>query len=269
MSAGRKTIVITGASDGIGAAAARSLANDNDVVIIGRSPEKTRSIADELGVRSFTADFSRFDDVRNLAEQLQQLDRIDVLVNNAGFLAGKRERTVDGHEVTFQVNHLSPFLLTNLLRDQLTESYARVITTSSAAHQMARISMRTIDKPKWTWRSYAQSKLANVLFTTELHRRWNRDGVTAFAFHPGVIVSGFGRDNTLAKWLYYGPIGSRQFQTVEEGAVTLCWLATAPQKTLVSGGYYFNLKLQKLKGQATDADLARQLWELSERRVEL
>lgn len=263
----RRTIVITGASDGIGAAAARSLASDNDVVVIGRSPQKTQAVAQEIGARSFTADFSRLDDVRSLAEKLRGLERLDVLVNNAGFLSGKRERTVDGHEVTFQVNHLSPFLLTTLLRDRLVESTARVITTSSAAHQMARLSLSNIDKPKWTWHSYAQSKLANVLFTRELHRRWNGDGVTAYAFHPGVIVSGFGSDNFLANWLYHGPVGASRFQTVDEGATTLCWLATTQREALISGGYYFNLKPQQLRGQAVDENLAGRLWDFSEHLV--
>ena len=138
-----RTIVITGASDGIGAAAARALAASGDrVVIVGRSPQKTEAIAAELGADHFIADFTRLADVRALAaELLRRYPRIDVLANNAGGIMGARELTADGHEKTLQVNHLAPFLLTTLLMDRLIESRASVINTSSAANRFGRLNL--------------------------------------------------------------------------------------------------------------------------------
>ena len=128
-----KTIVITGASDGIGAAAARQLHRDgHQIAVVGRSPAKTRAVADELGADAFIADFTRLEEVRRLAGELDSAyPRIDVLANNAGGIFGDRTKTVDGHEMTFQINHLAPFLLTRLLLDKLIASDASVIQTSS------------------------------------------------------------------------------------------------------------------------------------------
>jgi len=133
-----KMVVITGASDGIGAQAARQLHRKGaNVVLVGRAPEKTHKIADELGVNSYLADFAKLDDVRKLAHQLKQdYPHIDVLLNNAGGIFGNRELTIDGHEKTLQVNHLAPFLLTNLLLDTLINSKASVVNVSSIANRL-------------------------------------------------------------------------------------------------------------------------------------
>src|SRR5512133_564318 len=176
-----RTIVITGASDGIGAAAARALGIAGDrVVIVGRSPQKTEAIAAELGVDHFVADFSRLDEVRTLASDLlKRYPRIDVLANNAGGIMGDRELTVDGHEKTMQVNHLAPFLLTTLLMDRLLASRAAVINTSSAANRFGRINLDDLDNERKysANKAYGDAKLANILFTRELHRRYSASGI--------------------------------------------------------------------------------------------
>src|SRR5690606_16978365 len=180
---GRRTVVITGASDGIGAAAARALAGrGHDVVVVGRSQEKTAGVAGPLGARHFTADFARLDDVRRLARELQEaVPRIDVLVNNAGGIFDRRELTPDGHERTWQVNHLAPFLLTHLLLDGLLAHGAAVLTTSSIASHVGRLSPETlVDGRRWSpQRAYADTKLANILFTRGLDRRYGEQGLAA------------------------------------------------------------------------------------------
>src|SRR5262245_26624718 len=179
----RRVVVITGGSDGIGAAAARLLARRGDrVVLVGRSPGKTRSAAAQIGAEGHIADFAHLGQVRELAAALvRQHPRIDVLVNNAGLIAGaQRTVTADGHELTFQVNHLAPFLLTLPLRDPLAAARASVITTSSQAGTVrsARVDPGDLDMTTGYngLRAYQSSKLANVLFTRELARRREPSG---------------------------------------------------------------------------------------------
>ena len=184
-----ETIIITGASDGIGGAVARALsASGRTVVIVGRSPEKTAKVADALGADRFVADFARLSGVRRLAEQLlERYPRIDVLANNAGGIFGDRTVTEDGHELTFQVNHLAPFLLTNLLMDRLAASRARVINTSSVANLSGRIDINDLDLAKGftPGRAYGIAKLDNILFTSELARRFGDRGITTRVVPPG------------------------------------------------------------------------------------
>src|SRR5262245_4010332 len=201
----RRVVVITGGSDGIGAAAARLLARRGDrVVLVGRSPGKTRSAAAQIGAEGHVADFAHLGQVRELAAALvRQHPRIDVLVNNAGLIAGA-ERTVPaaGHELTLQANHLAPFLLTMLLRDRLAAARASVITTSSQAGTVrgARLDPGDLEMINgYTGlRAYQSSKLANVLFTRELARRCEPLGVSAAAGHPGPVRSQCGRSGPLA-----------------------------------------------------------------------
>lgn len=177
-----RTIVITGASDGIGAAAARRLhADGHRVVVVGRSPEKTRALAGELGVEHHVADFARLDDVRALAAALAGChERIDVLANNVGGIFGKRTLTVDGFEKTLQVNHLAPFLLTALLMDTLLASGAAVVNTSSvAAKRFGSLDLNDLGNaarysPE---KAYGDSKLANILHARELHARFCDDAL--------------------------------------------------------------------------------------------
>ena len=264
-----KVIVITGASNGIGEAAARLLkAQGAHVVIVGRSPERTEQVASELNVPYYLADFTKLDEVRTLAAQLQaDFPRIDVLANNAGGVMGDRTLTVDGNEMTIQVNHLAPFLLTNLLLDTLIASEASVIATSSLANRGAGtldLNDLTIEHGYTAQRAYAKAKLMDILFTKELHRRFHAAGVAAAAFQPGIVRTGF-----------YGEFGGRWsvvyttsikhlLRSPAKGADTLVWLATSrPGQDWQSGEYYKGRKSSKATKQAYDMKLAHDLWELS------
>jgi NAD(P)-dependent dehydrogenase (short-subunit alcohol dehydrogenase family) len=267
-----KTVVITGASDGIGAAGATQLAAMGaKVVVVGRSPAKTKAVADRLQVPSYVADFSRLSDVRRLADELREdLPRIDVLANNAGGIFANRELTVDGHEKTFQVNHLAPFLLTNLLMERLIVSGASVINTSSAAHRMfSNFDVNDLEvvnnySPRV---AYGNSKLENILFTRELHRRYHEQGISTAAFHPGGVASNFASDtNSLMRYVYHSPLRRLFLISPDKGADTLVWLATTtPGTDWHSGEYYSKRKVAKAADQASDDALALQLWEQSAR----
>ena len=266
-----KTIVLTGASDGIGAAAARQLVRDGHrLVLVGRSPEKTRRIGEELDSPHFATDFADLSQVRVLAEQLRtRHPRIDVLVNNAGGIFGDRTPTVDGFEKTFQVNHLAPFLLTNLLMPDLIARGASVITTSSAAARLfGRLDLDDLEGRRRVSasRAYGDSKLANILFTKELHRRFHGEGISAAAFHPGPVATGFASDTTsLMRWVYQTPLRRLAgLLTPEQGALTLLWLAeTTPGDDWASGEFYEKLRVARTSAQAADAALARALWDRS------
>ena len=270
-----RTVVITGASDGIGAAAARALHRAGDhVVVIGRSPDKTRAVAAELGAPHHLADFAVLDDVRRLADALRsRYPRIDVLANNAGGLMGPRTLTVDGFEQTLQVNHLAPFLLTHLLMEPLLAARARVIATSSvAARLFGHLDLADLGNERaYSARAaYGDSKLANVLFTRELHRRFHGDGLTTAAFHPGVVATNFAADtHDSLRWLYRTPL-ARLLTSPGRGADTLVWLATAqPGTHWRSGGYYEKRRGARTNPQADDAALATALWDRSAEMVGL
>jgi NAD(P)-dependent dehydrogenase (short-subunit alcohol dehydrogenase family) len=266
-----KIIVVTGSSDGIGAAGARQLRKaGHTVAIIGRSTEKTRTIAGELASDHFLADFTSFEDVRKLAADLDAAyPRIDVLVNNAGGVFGDRNRTVDGFEKTLQVNHLAPFLLTNLLMDKLLSSRASVIQTSSnGARLFGSIDIDDLnnDNKYSPHKAYGDTKLANILFTKELHARFHGRGLSAAAFHPGAIATSFASDTTsFMRFVYDNPIGRLFLQSPDQGARQLVWLAEGtPGTDWQSGGYYEKKKpATKNNPQANDADLARRLWDRS------
>jgi NAD(P)-dependent dehydrogenase (short-subunit alcohol dehydrogenase family) len=267
--------VVTGATSGIGKAAAAALARQGaEIIVVGRDPGRAEATAAAIQAdgapppKVEIADLARLDQVRALAGRLNQtLDRIDVLINNAGLVLNERQVTPDGYEHVFAVNHLAPFLLTNLLRPKLTASApARVITVSSDAHTAARLDL---DDPNlehgWSsWRSYSNSKLANILFTRELARRLDGTGVTANCLHPGVVRTGFGRDArplmrvgiTIAKPFMLSP---------ERGADTMVYLASSPDVAAKTGGYYVKRQLREPSAAARDDGLARRLWEISER----
>jgi NAD(P)-dependent dehydrogenase (short-subunit alcohol dehydrogenase family) len=266
-----RVVVVTGASDGIGAAAARVLARRGDsVVVVGRSPGKTRAIAAETGAEYHVADFAALDQVRDLAAGLQaRHPRIDVLVNNAGLIAGARRTvTAAGHELTFQVNHLAPFLLTVLLKDLLVAAQGRVITTSSSAGTARRAAV-VLDDLDMTGsysslRAYMASKLANVLFTRELARRWGPLGVSAAAAHPGPVRSQFGRSGSPAIRLVAKSPLRWAWRSPERGADTLVWLSTSvPGTDWQNGGYFADRKPATANPAADDPDLAAGLWDRS------
>jgi NAD(P)-dependent dehydrogenase (short-subunit alcohol dehydrogenase family) len=265
------TVVVTGASSGIGAAAARGFsAQGATVAVVGRSPERTAAVAASVGGRPHTADFGRLDDVRRLAaELLDAYARIDVLANNAGGAFTRRATSADGHEMTFQVNHLAPFLLTNLLVDRLTAAPrgARVINTSSAVYRAARLDLDDLDCRRGRWglrRAYPASKLATILFTRELARRTADTAVTAAAFHPGLVATELGRESGVFGPLMRGRLARAVLATPEKGAEPLLYLATLPDPRALNGGYFNRLTREEPKNeQARDADLARSLWERS------
>jgi NAD(P)-dependent dehydrogenase (short-subunit alcohol dehydrogenase family) len=266
-----RVVVVTGASDGIGAAAARIMArHGDDVVVVGRSPGKTRAIAAETGTECHVADFAVLDQVRALAAELRaRHPRIDVLVNNAGLIAGaRREVTADGHELTFQVNHLAPFLLTVLLKDRLIAGQGRVITTSSSA-STARDAAVVIDDLDMVdgydgLRAYKASKLANVLFTRELARRWGPSGVSAAALHPGTVRSQWGRSGPPAVRLFRNSPLRIAMRSPARAANTLVWLSTsAPGRDWPNGGYFADRRPAAANPAADDLGLAAELWDRS------
>lgn len=258
-----RTIVITGGSSGIGAAAARELRRQGATVAITGRSEETARLANEIGADHFIADFARFCDVQSLAEKLlAKYPRIDVLANNVGAIVSQRQVTEDGHEKTFQVNHLSGFLLTWLLRERLEASGAAVINTSSGAHQMGRIDFDDLENARayGPWRAYGTAKLENILHASELDRRFR--GVRGVSFHPGVVATGFAREgSSLTRSFYKGILAKMFMLSPEKGADTLVWLATSADWT--PGGYYEKRKLAKKSRAARDPELARRLWDAS------
>jgi NAD(P)-dependent dehydrogenase (short-subunit alcohol dehydrogenase family) len=268
-----KTIVITGASDGIGAAAARQLADaDHRLIIVGRSPEKTSAVAAETGATHFVADFARLDEVRELAAQIAAEvgeDGIDVLANNAGGIFGDQTPTVDGFEKTLQVNHLAPFLLTNLLLPQLLRSGAAVINTSSVAHRLfGHIDIDDLDnRGKYSAnKAYGDAKLANVLFTKSLHTKFHAEGLRAVAFHPGTVSTNFASESSsIMRLVYRTPLRRLLLISAERGGANLRWFIDGvPDETWFSGAYYDERVLSnRVNPQTEDAALAEALWQRS------
>ena len=265
-----RTIVITGASDGIGAAAAVRLSRSGEnVVVVGRSEHKTAAVGAQIGADHFTADFADLAQVRELAERLlRHCPQIDVLANNAGGFMGRREVTVDGHEKTFQVNHLAPFLLTTLLLERLIESRAAVLNTSSVGNKLyGHVDIDDLDAEQRyrASKAYGDAKLENILFTRELHRRYHSSGICTAAFHPGNVASNFGGE---APWwiraAYRTPLKHIALIGVERGSDELVWLASStPGTDWVSGEYYANHKIARANRRAYDPTLARELWDRS------
>ena len=266
-----KTIVITGASDGVGAAAARRLARDgHHVVPVGRSLEKTSAVAQDIGSEYFTADFADLGQVRSLASDLlQRYPRIDVLANNAGAIFGKeRQVTADGHEMTFQVNYLAPFLLTRLLTNRLLESKGTVINTSSAANRLfAKLDITDLEEEKdyTPQKAYGNSKLEQILFTEEFDRRYRAAGATSTAFHPGVIGSSFSSaEGSAMRAVYTSFLGRFVLQSPEKGAQTLVFLAEGtPGTDYPTGRYFVRSKPARANKLAGDHVLALDLWNRS------
>lgn len=270
-----RTIVITGASDGVGAAAARRLVDAGErVVLVGRNPAKTEAVAAELGCPFHLADFASLRQVRELAAQLRAAyPRIDVLANNAGGIMGARTVSEDGFELTFQVNHLAGFLLTTLLLDRLVAAHASVIQTSSvAAAAMARPNLDDVNAEHGyrASRAYGNAKLFNILFTRELHRRFHDQGLAAAAFHPGVVASSFASQGPgYMKWFYTNPLAKKAMVTSTQGSDQLVWLAeSAPGTEWTSGGYYERRIRQPRYDQDRFDVMAGRLWDISQECVQ-
>ena len=266
-----RTVVITGASDGIGAAAARQVAGlGARVIVVGRSAQKTAAVAESIGATALTGDFARLEDVRRVAGQILALcPRIDVLANNAGAMFPHRVVTADGNEMTFQVNYLAGFLLTELLRPRLAATPgSRVLLTSSMINVAGRIDLGDLNRARRPYRqfaAYADSKLASILFVRELARQAADGGPAAAAFHPGFVLSQFGRDT----W-YLSRLNGRWWnryvaRTPEHGAEPLTALAVRPDPHTVNGAYLhrFSRRERLVAAQGRDAQLGRRLWERS------
>jgi retinol dehydrogenase 12 len=263
-----KVCVVTGATSGIGKATAAELARQGaQVILVGRDRGRAEATAAELATagplppRLELADLSSMAEVRALADRLDKLDRIDVLINNAGLVAGQRRVTVDGFEEVFAVNHLAPFLLTNLLLDRLDGGH--VVTTASDAHTGGVLNLDDLQSALGKYvamRVYGSSKLCNILFTRELARRAPQ--LHANCFHPGVVRTGFGKnDNGI--WKLLTTVGSPFFRSPDRGARSLVWLATSAQAASLTGTYVVDEKVREPSAAAQDEALAAALWERS------
>lgn len=261
------TIVITGASSGLGRAAASALAEQGaTLAVVGRNSERTHAVAATVGGTPFVTDFDSLDEVRALGESLlTRYERIDVLANNAGGLVGKRGRSADGHERTFQHNHLAPFLLTALLLPRLRESGGRVISTASAANLFGRVALDDLENSRGPYlggfRAYGTSKLETILFIRELARR--EQAISAFAFHPGYVATNFGTELALIRFANFISRGSLGISP-EQGGAPLVHLAATLDVGVPSGTYFDGLKPNgRTRSTAHDTALAVALWERS------
>src|SRR5438128_9940864 len=271
-----RVCIVTGASSGIGKAAARELARTGATVALvcrnsGRAEAARAEIQTATGneaVEVLLADLSSQAEIRRLVQEL--LDRypqIHVLINNAGVLNRKRTTTVDGIETVFAVNHLAYFLLTHLLVARLRASApARIVNVASDAHRFGRIDLGDLGHARRyrAMRVYGTSKLANILFTYELARRLDGTGVTANCLHPGAVATGLGRNNgrlATAVTRLLRPF----FRTPEQGAATAIYLASSPAVEGVSGKYFVDCREARSSGVSYDESLARRLWDASAR----
>ena len=274
---GRKLCMITGASTGIGKVTARKVAQAGfDVVLVCRDRERgeaavadVRHHAPEAAVELMLADLSSQAAIRELAREFRARHAsLDVLINNAGGMLMERRTTVDGLEATFATNHLGYFLLTNLLLPALEASpNARVVNVASDAHRSGSLDFDDLNHEKRYrgFRAYCASKLANVLFTYELARRLDGRGVTVNCLHPGVVGSNFGQGEGNG-WMRVAIKIAKPFMiSVEDGARTSVYLATSPEVEGVSGKYFTRCKPVSSSRKSQDAELARRLWEVSEK----
>ena len=266
-----KLCVITGATSGIGLITAERLAAKGArLVLVGRDPARGEAALARIKASSpraevsvHYADLSRFDALRTLAAGLNALSRIDVLINNAGAMFWRRQITADGLERTFALNHMAYFALTALLRDKLAASSpARIVNVASEAHRGARLDFGDLQSARGYsgMRAYSRSKLCNILFTRELATR--EPGLNANCFHPGVVRTGFGK-NENGIWKVLTTIGGPFFRSPERGARSLVWLATSEEGGRLTGEYVEDEKVAQPSAAARDPELARGLWERS------
>jgi NAD(P)-dependent dehydrogenase (short-subunit alcohol dehydrogenase family) len=267
--------LVTGGSSGIGLETARGLKTHFDVVgIVGRHAGRLAAAADELRegggrVETFQADFASLRDVQKLADEVKTaFDSLSVLVNNAGVWHRDRTLTKDGYEETFAVNHLAHFLLTNELKELLVAGApARVVHVSSSMHVRPK-SLEWDDLMfEKRWRGfwvYGHSKLANVLFSNELARRWEEAGITSNALNPGNVQSRITRNNVFLNALHRSPFARLVVMTEADGAKAPLFVATAPELEGVSGRYFDRLRESRGSRASRDPEAAKRLWEVSE-----
>ena len=259
-----ETILVTGATDGLGRRVARELAARGATVLLhGRSTERLEATSEEVRgqtgsekLRCYPADLSSLGEVRGLAEQVfSQHERLDVLVNNAGIISRERKESEEGHELTFAVNHLSHFLLTCLLLPLLRDSVpARIVNVASAGQSPVDFSNPMLERGYDAMRAYTQSKLAQILFTLELADRLLDTGVTANALHPASLM-----DTKMVRDTF-----GYTMSTVEEGAEAVVRLAASPEVEGVTGRYFDGTREARANRQAYDPQARRRLWVLSE-----
>jgi NAD(P)-dependent dehydrogenase (short-subunit alcohol dehydrogenase family) len=272
---GGKICLVTGGTSGIGAVTARELARlGASVVLVGRDAGRCARRRDAIRrgtgspVEALVADLSSQLQIRRLAEEFRaRFARLDVLVNNAGSYFMRRRLTVDGLEMTFALNHLAYFLLTNLLLDRLEASAAaRVVNVSSIAHEQGRLDLADLQGERHYDRlaAYAASKLANLLFTYELARRLAGTRVTVNALHPGIVATHLGRDNGWLRTTVRNLL-SRSMIDPEEGARTSVYLASSPEVEGVTGRYFYECKEARSSEGSRDPAAAADLWSVSER----
>ena len=271
-----KVSLITGATSGIGAATALKVARTGaTVVIVGRKARrcihqvsKIRRRVPGAHVDYFVADLSSQEQVRRLAAEFAaRYPRLDILINNAGAYFAKREVSVDGLEMNFALNHMAYFLLTTLLLDRLKESPSgRIVVVSSGAHTNGKIDYDDLQMGQnySLGRAYAQSKLANVLFTYALARRLEGTRVTVNALHPGLVATNLGSNNNWLRTKMRNLL-KREILSPEEGAKTVVYLAVSPEVEGVSGKYFYECKaIPSSKESCIEANQER-LWQVSER----
>ena len=268
-----RTVLVTGGTGGIGGATAAGLAGlGARVGVVGRHRDRADAVAERIRAAGgeadvFIADVSAQREVRRLADEvLTAYPRLDVLVNNVGGYWAHRHVTEDGLERTFAVNHLAPFLLTNLLLPRLRESApARVVTVSSGAQSMGRIDFDDLQGERGYrgQRAYNQSKLANVMFTYELARRLEGSGVTANVLHPGVVRTAFGQEDSTGWMRLMLPVVRPFMKSPEKGAQTSVHLASSPAVEGVSGQYFVDSRPKQSSRASYDAAAAARLWDVS------
>ena len=269
-----KICVVTGATSGIGLVTAQALARQGaTLIVIARNAERGAAtvsrIQQETGnsaVELMVADLSAQAQVRQLAREIQhRFARLDVLVNNAGALFARRQLSQDGLEMTFALNHLAYFLLTNLLLDPLKAAdSARIVNVSSEAHRRARLDFSDLQgQHRYTgWRAYARSKLANILFTYELARRLAGTGIVTNALHPGFVATNFGRNNRSITAAFFRILQLAAISP-EEGAQTIIYLASSPAVKGVTGEYFVKQQAVRSSQVSYDRAAAERLWQVS------
>jgi NAD(P)-dependent dehydrogenase (short-subunit alcohol dehydrogenase family) len=276
-----KICLVTGGTNGIGKAAAQALAQMGaTVVIVGRDAQKTRRVSEEIksasgsqNVDFLLADLSSQRDVHRLAgEFTSKYPHLHVLLNNAGGTFATRQLSVDGIEMTFALNHLAYFLLTNLLLDTIKSSApARIINVASDAHSRGKIDFANLqgELSFSGFGPYGNSKLANILFTTEMAQRLEGTGVTVNALHPGLTSTGFGQNNPGFLMKIMGAVIPLIAHSPEKGAKTSIYLASSPEVQNISGKYFVNCKVTQPAPQAADRAVALKLWDASAEIVHL
>ena len=271
-----KLCVITGANSGIGFETTKALAKKGAYMVMvcrneDKAEEARQQIIDETsnpGIDIVLCDFAIQSEIRKAAEHIKSnYDKIDVLINNHGYLASEREETVEGLEKTFAVNHIGYFLFTNLLLDHIKSSdYGRIISVASEAHRTGDFDPENLQLSEGfqPWKAYGNSKLFNILFTKELAHRLSDSHVTANCLHPGVVATNFAQSGSWIMKTFFN-IGKLFFISPKKGAQTSIYLASSPEVENVNGAYFKNKKAATPSKTARDAEAASELWKMSEK----